>query len=328
MAPEYSKHGYLTEKADVYCFGVVVLELMSGMSWRGKRYLGRSQHLLEIAKDVKMKQNLISLLDQDLTNVSENEAIIVLDLAMLCTSDSPKARPDMSDVVKTLEGMNVINTLVVQLESDDLTGVTSDEMALSNFSVNYLEIVTDPGNAPTTSENEVTMISESCELISVAKDDDKSGDEKDGVVFQSSGHFSLMEVNNTKSTAVIWDYIAAAKDLKRDVGQDEIPIRSSHVASDSTKLHSHVKASIGEGADDSKSSVICTNIPTSETLVSYAKEASTSSTLDDISLSWETKMSSSILNPILKKGSIILNVQMKISKSDVTNGRIPWWDIF
>ncbi|KAI3958165.1 hypothetical protein MKW98_020807 [Papaver atlanticum] len=272
IAPEYLKHGYLTEKADVYCFGVVVLELMSGMSWRG--YLNRSQNLLEIAKDLKMKQSLISLLDQDLTNISENEATMVLDLAVLCTSDSPKARPNMSDV-------NVTNTLAVQLESDDLTGVTSDEMALNDFSVNYLEIVTNPGNAPTTSANEVTMISESCELISVAKDD-KSGDDKDGAGFQSSGHFSLMEVTNTKSTAVVWDYNAAAKDLKREVGEDEIPIRSSHVASNSTKLHSHVKASVGDGADDSKSSVICTNIPTSDTLVSNAKVSSTSSTLNDI----------------------------------------------
>ena len=30
MAPEYAMHGYLTDKADVYSFGIVALEIVSG----------------------------------------------------------------------------------------------------------------------------------------------------------------------------------------------------------------------------------------------------------------------------------------------------------
>jgi len=30
MAPEYAMHGYLTDKADVYSFGIVILEIVSG----------------------------------------------------------------------------------------------------------------------------------------------------------------------------------------------------------------------------------------------------------------------------------------------------------
>jgi len=32
MAPEYAMHGYLTDKADVYSFGIVALEIASGKS--------------------------------------------------------------------------------------------------------------------------------------------------------------------------------------------------------------------------------------------------------------------------------------------------------
>ena len=32
MAPEYAMHGYLTDKADVYSFGIVALEIVSGKS--------------------------------------------------------------------------------------------------------------------------------------------------------------------------------------------------------------------------------------------------------------------------------------------------------
>ena len=30
MAPEYAMHGYLTDKADVYSFGIVILEIVNG----------------------------------------------------------------------------------------------------------------------------------------------------------------------------------------------------------------------------------------------------------------------------------------------------------
>lgn len=32
MAPEYATRGYLTDKADVYSFGIVILEIVSGKS--------------------------------------------------------------------------------------------------------------------------------------------------------------------------------------------------------------------------------------------------------------------------------------------------------
>ncbi|KAI3958164.1 hypothetical protein MKW98_020806, partial [Papaver atlanticum] len=137
IAPEYVIEGYLTEKADVYSFGVLVLELMSG-----RRCADRSKDsppLLEFAKVLQKKRNLISLLDQDLTNIPRNEAAMVLDLAMLCTTHSPKARPNISDVVKILEGKNVLNAPAILQELDDLAGVTSDEMTLSDFSYKYMD---------------------------------------------------------------------------------------------------------------------------------------------------------------------------------------------
>ncbi|KAI3916370.1 hypothetical protein MKW92_028976 [Papaver armeniacum] len=137
MAPEYIMTGRLTEKADVYSFGVLVLELMSG-----RRCVDRSkdpQWLLEFAKDLKKKKNLISLLDQDLPNVSVDEATMVLELATLCTSFLPEKRPNMSDVVRILQGKNVLDTPVVLLESGDFARAPSNEMNLSDSSDKYLD---------------------------------------------------------------------------------------------------------------------------------------------------------------------------------------------
>jgi len=47
MAPEYAMHGYLTDKADVYSFGIVALEIISGRSNIIQRHKEASLHLLD-----------------------------------------------------------------------------------------------------------------------------------------------------------------------------------------------------------------------------------------------------------------------------------------
>ncbi|KAI3856851.1 hypothetical protein MKW92_010001 [Papaver armeniacum] len=80
------------------------------------------------AKDLKKKQNLISILDQELTSVPENEAIVVLDLAILCSSLFSEERPNMSDVVRILQGKNVLDTPPVLLESDGFASVPTSSL--------------------------------------------------------------------------------------------------------------------------------------------------------------------------------------------------------
>jgi len=46
MAPEYALHGYLTDKADVYSFGIVSLEIVSGRSNIIYRSLDETFYLL------------------------------------------------------------------------------------------------------------------------------------------------------------------------------------------------------------------------------------------------------------------------------------------
>jgi len=47
MAPEYAMHGYLTDKADVYSFGIVALEIVSGRSNIIQRHKDASFNLLD-----------------------------------------------------------------------------------------------------------------------------------------------------------------------------------------------------------------------------------------------------------------------------------------
>ncbi|RXH84042.1 hypothetical protein DVH24_026941 [Malus domestica] len=105
MAPEYAMRGYLTDKADVYSFGIVALEIVSGKSNTGYKPKEEFVYLLDGAYVLQEQGNMLELVDPDLgSNYSKTEAMTMLNLALLCTNPSPTLRPTMSSVVSMLEG--------------------------------------------------------------------------------------------------------------------------------------------------------------------------------------------------------------------------------
>ncbi|XP_020250161.1 probable LRR receptor-like serine/threonine-protein kinase At1g53430 isoform X2 [Asparagus officinalis] len=105
MAPEYAMRGYLTDKADVYSFGIVALEIVSGKSNTNFRPKEECMYLLDWAYVLQEQGKLLELVDSSLgSNYLEKEAMQMMNLALLCSSPSPTLRPTMSTVVSILEG--------------------------------------------------------------------------------------------------------------------------------------------------------------------------------------------------------------------------------
>ncbi|XP_044495501.1 probable LRR receptor-like serine/threonine-protein kinase At1g56140 [Mangifera indica] len=104
LAPEYAMRGHLTEKADVFSFGVVALEIVSGRA-NSDTSLDREQiYLLEWAWSLHESNQSLALIDPRLTEFNEIEALRVIRVALLCTQASPILRPPMSRVVSMLSG--------------------------------------------------------------------------------------------------------------------------------------------------------------------------------------------------------------------------------
>ncbi|XP_077226672.1 putative LRR receptor-like serine/threonine-protein kinase At1g53440 [Tasmannia lanceolata] len=115
MAPEYAMRGYLTDKADVYSFGVVLLEIVSGKS--NTNYMPKEEfvYLLDWAYVLQEQGDLLELVDSSLgSNYSEEEALRMLNLALLCTNPSPSLRPAMSATVRMLEGKEPVKAPLVK----------------------------------------------------------------------------------------------------------------------------------------------------------------------------------------------------------------------
>ncbi|KAK2422643.1 putative leucine-rich repeat receptor serine/threonine-protein kinase [Trifolium repens] len=113
MAPEYAMHGYLTDKADVYSFGIVALEIVSGRS--NTLYPSKEEafYLLDWAHMLKEKGDLMELIDRRLgSDFNKKEAMVMIDVALLCTNVTSNLRPSMSSVVSMLEGTTVVPEFV------------------------------------------------------------------------------------------------------------------------------------------------------------------------------------------------------------------------
>ncbi|CAN6550753.1 unnamed protein product [Malus baccata var. baccata] len=101
MAPEYAVRGKLTEKADVYSFGVLVIEVICGR--RNNSVLSSSTSILQMTWDLYGTCRLREAVDPLLEGQFENEeASRLLQIGLLCVQASAELRPAMSLVVKML----------------------------------------------------------------------------------------------------------------------------------------------------------------------------------------------------------------------------------
>ncbi|KAL1349970.1 hypothetical protein HN51_026442 [Arachis hypogaea] len=115
MAPEYAMRGYLTDKADVYSFGIVALEIVSGKSNTNYRPKEEFVYLLDWAYVLQEQGNLLELVDPSLgSSYSPEEAMRMLQLALLCTNPSPTLRPPMSSIISMLEGKTPIQAPIIK----------------------------------------------------------------------------------------------------------------------------------------------------------------------------------------------------------------------
>ncbi|KAK9748593.1 hypothetical protein RND81_02G069000 [Saponaria officinalis] len=107
IAPEYLSTGKSSEKTDVFGYGVMLLELITGQRAFDLARLANDDDvmLLDWVKGLLKEKKLETLVDADLQgNYVEPEVEQLIQVALLCTQSSPTERPKMSEVVRMLEG--------------------------------------------------------------------------------------------------------------------------------------------------------------------------------------------------------------------------------
>ncbi|XP_024967556.1 cold-responsive protein kinase 1-like isoform X1 [Cynara cardunculus var. scolymus] len=110
LAPEYAIRGQLTRKADIYSFGVLLLEIVTGRPNQNKRLPIEEQYLLERVWEQYREGELERMVDTSMgKDVDMDEACLYLKIGLLCTQSRPKNRPSMSDALRMLKDEMSIN---------------------------------------------------------------------------------------------------------------------------------------------------------------------------------------------------------------------------
>ncbi|KAF3535545.1 hypothetical protein F2Q69_00020471 [Brassica cretica] len=103
MAPEYVMHGVLSVKADVFSFGVVVLELISGQKNSSFSMRHPDQTLLEWAYKLYKKGRTNEILDQEIAASADPEQVrLCVQIGLLCVQGDPHQRPAMRRIAMLL----------------------------------------------------------------------------------------------------------------------------------------------------------------------------------------------------------------------------------
>jgi somatic embryogenesis receptor kinase 1 len=107
IAPEYLSTGKSSEKTDVFGFGIMLLELITGQRAFDLARLANDDDvmLLDWVKGLLKERKVDLLVDPDLKqNYDQKEVEELIQVALLCTQGSPSDRPKMGEVVRMLEG--------------------------------------------------------------------------------------------------------------------------------------------------------------------------------------------------------------------------------
>lgn len=106
MAPEYVVHGHLTKKADVYSFGVLAVEIVTGKRCCGSTGSHSGHSLLAQVwhsyKTNTMEKVVDTRLQQESAPLDLEEITRVVQVGLMCTQANPDERPAMSRVVELL----------------------------------------------------------------------------------------------------------------------------------------------------------------------------------------------------------------------------------
>uniref|UniRef100_A0A803NZ05 Cysteine-rich receptor-like protein kinase 25 n=1 Tax=Cannabis sativa TaxID=3483 RepID=A0A803NZ05_CANSA len=109
MSPEYAMHGQFSFKSDVFSFGVLVLEILSGKRNNFFYQSHEGADLLSYAWELWKEGTFLELLDPTLRNsFSRNEVVRCIHMGLLCVQENPVHRPTMATIVLMLNSYSAI----------------------------------------------------------------------------------------------------------------------------------------------------------------------------------------------------------------------------
>ncbi|KAB2619830.1 receptor-like serine/threonine-protein kinase SD1-8 [Pyrus ussuriensis x Pyrus communis] len=105
MSPEYARYGHFSEKLDVFNFGVLLLEIVSGKKNAAFYRFEHSPTLAGWAWEMWKAGRGTEVIDESVRETCRlDEALKCIHLGFLCVQETPVDRPTMSSIIRMLQG--------------------------------------------------------------------------------------------------------------------------------------------------------------------------------------------------------------------------------
>ncbi|KAM3385135.1 hypothetical protein ACQJBY_009220 [Aegilops geniculata] len=152
MAPEYAMRGQYSVKSDVFSFGVLVLEIITGRRNSGSYNTEQDVDLLNLVWEHWTRGNVVELMDPSLSNHPPVDQVLkCIHVGLLCVQRKPASRPTMSSV-------NIMfSSHTVRLPSLSRPAFCIQEVSVSETSGAYSEAYPLTENSTVMSSNQVSI---------------------------------------------------------------------------------------------------------------------------------------------------------------------------
>ncbi|XP_058754074.1 cysteine-rich receptor-like protein kinase 10 [Vicia villosa] len=131
MAPEYAMFGQFSIKSDVFSFGVLIIDIISGLKVCGILHEQSMEDLLGFVWRNWREGTITNIIDPSLNNSSQNEIMRCIHIGLLCVQEKVVERPTMATIALMLNSYSV--SLPLPLEPASFIGGRTGNLSISDM---------------------------------------------------------------------------------------------------------------------------------------------------------------------------------------------------